>query len=102
MAKAKDVQVWSAALLAAGLLTARVSAAQETPPSAGPGVGAVAPSFSLPGGTPGLKRSHSPHCKMTEGRRARVYSKVLVEANGKNSRRQDRVPRRWFGLSGWR
>ncbi len=51
MATAKDVKVWSAALLAAGLLTARVSAAQETSPSAGPGVGAVAPSFSLPGAT---------------------------------------------------
>jgi hypothetical protein len=31
---------------------------------------------------------------MTEGRRARVYSKVLVEANKKICRRQDRVPRR--------
>jgi hypothetical protein len=32
----------------------------------------------------------------------RVYSKVLVEENEKPSRRQDRVPRRWVGLSGWR
>jgi len=51
---------------------------------------------------PGLERSHSLHCKMTEGRLARVYSKVLVEANKKICRRQDRVPRRWVGLSGWR
>jgi hypothetical protein len=51
MAKAKDVKFWSAAMLAAGLLRAGVSAAQATPPSAGPGVGAVAPSFSLPGAT---------------------------------------------------
>jgi hypothetical protein len=28
------------------------------------------------------------------GRQARVYSKALVEENGKPSRRQDRVPRR--------
>jgi len=32
---------------------------------------------------PGLKRSHPLHCKMTEGGLARVYSKVLVEANKK-------------------
>jgi len=32
---------------------------------------------------PGLKRSHSLHCKMTERRQARVYSKALVEANKK-------------------
>jgi len=32
---------------------------------------------------PGLERSHSPHRKMMERRRARVYSKVLVEANKK-------------------
>jgi peroxiredoxin Q/BCP len=51
MVKAKHVTFWSAALLAAGLLTASVTAAQATPPSAGPGVGAVAPSFSLPGAT---------------------------------------------------
>jgi hypothetical protein len=51
MAKAKDVTFLSAALLAASLLTARVSAAQVTPPSTGPGVGDVAPSFSLPGAT---------------------------------------------------
>jgi len=29
-----------------------------------------------------------------EGRQVRVYSKALVEENGKPSRRQDRVPRR--------
>ena len=51
MVNAKDVKFLSAALLAAGLLTARVSAAQATPASAGPGVGDVAPSFSLPGAT---------------------------------------------------
>lgn len=52
MSTAKDVKFWSAALLAAGLLTARVSAAQATTPaSAGPGVGDVAPTFSLPGAT---------------------------------------------------
>jgi hypothetical protein len=51
MVKAKDVTFWSAALLAAGLLTARVTAAQATPASTGPGVGAVAPLFSLPGAT---------------------------------------------------
>ena len=32
---------------------------------------------------PGLKRSHPLHRKMTEGGLARVYSKVLVEANKK-------------------
>ena len=37
-----------------------------------------------------------------EGRPVRVYSKALVEKNVKPSRRQDRVPRRWVGLSGWR
>jgi len=37
-----------------------------------------------------------------EGRPVRVYSKALVEKNGKPSRRQDRVPRRWVGFSGWR
>lgn len=51
MATAKNVKLCSAALLAAGLLTAKVSAAQEAPPSTGPGVGAVAPAFSLPGAT---------------------------------------------------
>jgi thioredoxin-dependent peroxiredoxin len=51
MVKAKNVTFWSATLLAAGLLTARVATAQEAPPAAGPGVGAVAPSFSLPGAT---------------------------------------------------
>ena len=51
MATAKDVKFLSAALLAAGLLTAGVSAAQTPPPSAGPGLGDVAPSFSLPGAT---------------------------------------------------
>jgi len=33
---------------------------------------------------------------------ARVYSKALVEENKKKRRRQDRVPRRWVGFSGWR
>ncbi len=51
MATPKHVQFYSAALLAAGLLTARVSAAQTTPPSTGPGVGDAAPAFSLPGAT---------------------------------------------------
>ena len=51
MATAKNVKFCSAALLAAGLLTAGVAAAQEAPSSTGPGVGAVAPSFSLPGAT---------------------------------------------------
>jgi molecular chaperone DnaK (HSP70) len=37
-----------------------------------------------------------------EGGRARVYSKALVEENGKKRRRQDRVPRRQAGLSSWR
>jgi hypothetical protein len=32
--------------------------------------------------------------KNEERRPARVYSKALVEENGKPSRRQDRVPRR--------
>jgi prepilin-type N-terminal cleavage/methylation domain-containing protein len=31
-----------------------------------------------------------------------VYSKALVEKNKKKRRRQDRVPRRWVGFSGWR
>jgi len=42
---------YSAALLTASLLSAGVSGAQSTPPSTGPGVGAVAPTFSLPGAT---------------------------------------------------
>ena len=40
--------------------------------------------------------------KNEEGRPVRVYSKALVEKNVKPSRRQDRVPRRWVGFSGWR
>jgi len=32
----------------------------------------------------------------------RVYSKALVEENKNDRWRQDRVPRRWTGLSGWR
>ena len=51
MATAKNVKFCSAALLAASLLAAGVSAAQATSSSAGPGVGDVAPSFSLPGAT---------------------------------------------------
>jgi peroxiredoxin Q/BCP len=51
MDKAKKVTFWSAALLTVGFATASVSAAQATPGSTGPGVGAVAPSFSLPGAT---------------------------------------------------
>jgi len=39
---------------------------------------------------------------MTEGGSARLYSKALVEENRKPSQRQDRVPRRWTDLSGWR
>ena len=51
MAKAKDVKLCSAALLVGGLLSAGVSGAQAPAPAAGPGVGDVAPSFSLPGAT---------------------------------------------------
>jgi hypothetical protein len=48
-------------------------------------------------------QSPSAHCKVgMEGGQARVYSKALVEENRKTCRRQDRVPRRWVGLSGWR
>jgi len=42
---------YSATLLTASLLSAGVSAAQTPAPSTGPGVGAVAPTFSLPGAT---------------------------------------------------
>jgi peroxiredoxin Q/BCP len=51
MTVAKKVTFWSAALLAAGMVTAHVSAAQATTPPAGPQVGDVAPTFSLPGAT---------------------------------------------------
>jgi len=51
---------------------------------------------------PGLEQGHLSHRKMLKGRLARVYSKALVEANKKIRRRQDRIPRRWVGLSGWR
>jgi hypothetical protein len=51
---------------------------------------------------PGLERNHSVDRKVRQGRLARVYSKALVEANKKICRRQDRVPRRLVGLSGWR
>ena len=51
MATVKLVKFSSAAVLAAGLLTAGVAAAQGTAPSTGPGVGAIAPAFSLPGAT---------------------------------------------------
>src|SRR5579883_299619 len=36
------------------------------------------------------------------GGQARVYSKALVEENRNERWRQDRVPRRCAGLSGWR
>ena len=42
------------------------------------------------------------HCANGEGRPVRVYSKALVEENRNERQRQDRVPRRWSGLSGWR
>jgi len=32
----------------------------------------------------------------------RVNSEALVEENERKRRRQDRVPRRWTGLSSWR
>jgi hypothetical protein len=50
---------------------------------------------------PGLKRSHPVHAN-DQGGRARVNSQALVEKNKKKRRRQDRVPRRWVGFSGWR
>jgi len=50
---------------------------------------------------PGLERSHPVH-ENEQGGQARVYSKALVEENKKKRRRQDRVPRRWVGFSGWR
>ena len=51
MAKVNSVKFWSAALLAAGVVTARGAAAQAATPPAGPQVGDVAPAFSLPGAT---------------------------------------------------
>jgi len=50
---------------------------------------------------PGFKHSHRLR-ESEHGGRARVYSNALVEENKKKSRRQDRVPRRWVGFSGWR
>jgi hypothetical protein len=51
MARATSVKFWAAALLTAGLLPAGVAPAQAAAPSSGPGVGAVAPAFTLPGAT---------------------------------------------------
>jgi len=50
MDKAKRMTFWSAAVVAAGLLTGGAAGAQ-TPAAAGPGVGDLAPAFSLPGAT---------------------------------------------------
>jgi hypothetical protein len=36
-----------------------------------------------------------------EGKQGSI-SKALGEENKKKRRRQDRVPRRWVGFSGWR
>ncbi len=60
------------------------------------------PSFSGWCGVRGSSEITLKHCKMSERRSVRVYSKALVEENRSPSRRQDRVPRRWTGLSGWR
>jgi hypothetical protein len=61
MDKAKRTTFWSAAFVAAALMTGSVSGAQ-TPAAAaaaGPGVGDLAPAFSLPGATRyGLLRDH--------------------------------------------
>jgi hypothetical protein len=46
----RRMTVWSAALVAAGLMSGSIAAAQ-TPAAAGPGVGDIAPTFSLPGAT---------------------------------------------------
>jgi thioredoxin-dependent peroxiredoxin len=51
MHKAMNVASWSAAALTAGFLTAGSLAAQGAPSASGLEVGAVAPSFSLPGAT---------------------------------------------------
>jgi hypothetical protein len=51
MANGRSIRFWSAALLAAGLVTARGMGAQAAAPVAGPQVGDVAPTFSLPGAT---------------------------------------------------
>src|SRR5215468_4530340 len=60
------------------------------------------PSFSGWCGVRGSSKIAFTNCKVSKGRSARVYSKALVEENRSPSRRQDRVPRRWTGLSGWR
>jgi len=58
---------------------------------------------SFPVGAASGAQAKSPFTSQDEeGGRARVYSKALVEENGKKRRRQDRVPRRQAGLSGWR
>ena len=54
------------------------------------------------GAASGAQAKSPSHCANAEGGLVRVYSKALVEENEKPSRRQDRVPRRWVGLSGWR
>ena len=51
MDRAKNVTIWSAAVVAAGLFTAHGAGAQAATVAAGPGIGDVAPSFSLPGAT---------------------------------------------------
>ena len=52
--------------------------------------------------SPGLKPGHHLGRKAEVEGTVRVYSKALVEENGKICQRQDRVPRRRVGLSGWR
>src|SRR4030095_2353624 len=59
------------------------------------------PSFSGWCGVRGSSVIALTNCKVSKGRSARVYSKALVEENRSPSQRQDRVPRRWTGLSGW-
>jgi len=49
-----------------------------------------------------VQREEGPINGGEQGGQARVYSKALVEENKKKCRRQDRVPRRWVGFSGWR
>ena len=53
MDRVKKVTFWSAAVLSAGLIIPSALTAQAAPAAAstGPGVGAVAPTFSLPGAT---------------------------------------------------
>jgi len=79
----------------------RRSGVQRAPP---PGGGD--PRSPMTGGRTSTRRvrihGDSERGDLPRGGQARVDCKALVEENKKKRRRQDRVPRRWVGFSGWR